>query len=393
MESLFEPTSYLDSSPYDPSSFLTFSSFADLTATPPSVSDSWDDLFYSPASSSSYSSSSSFSPCSSFQTKSSLFRTAHSTSSDCSSPDLSFDPFEIGLSSFEITTPGIFHTPSKAGPSKLSAADVAPPALTHRPTGSIDSTWDSPLITPALGAPGGYVSPIQNSKSAFSWEDAPSTLATSSSYTPPTTAVSQIPLRVASNPSIGAHKNPRAIRAVTSMPALKEEVDNFQWFDGTMDDLPVTDEALVDNFDWVFGDYGLGNNLPMEGTIFAAFRENEASDPKSSTPTTSTSTSTRVPSESTFSIPSSTSPVDSTDNHYNVENINLNTSWYGSSAQVAQVDPSTSPLVLDYDFSQMFTIDPGVLGGDSRPASAPGAEGVDSTGMLSAPMAGQMSRR
>lgn len=403
MESLFEPSSYLDQSPYDSSSFLTFSSFADLTASPPSISDTWDDIFYSPAaSSSSYSSISSTPPPCSLHTNIKsiaphLLRTPYSTSSDCSSPDLSFDPFEIGLSAFDLSAPGIFHQPSKVGNTKLSAADVTAPGLTHRVTPSTDSNWDSPLVTPALTIPG-YVSPVQNSKSAFSWEDAPSSLASSSNYTPPTTAVASVPLRVASNPSLGAHKNPRAIRNVTSMPALKEEVDTFQWFDGTsLDDVAVTDENLVDNFDWVFGDYGLGDSLPMEGTIFAAFKENESVDQQDITPVTSTTTSTKIPSESTFSIQSSTSPRETiTDNYYNNNNNNNTPSWYQPSPEVTQVvNQSSSGMLQNYSFGQMYTIDPLSLGGsadETRPASAPGAESGESVGMLSAPL-GQMSRR
>jgi hypothetical protein len=177
------------------------------------------------------------------------------------------------------------------------------------------------------------------------------------------------------------------------MPALKEEVDTFQWFDGTSLDGtdPVIDEALVDNFDWVFGDYGLGENL--QGTIFAAFKENEPAEPAHNTPLTSASTSGLLPHEPVFSTThNSTSPIETTDNS-NINNNDLS-SWYAQNAEMTQaVNPSAQ--MQTYEFPSSFGIDPTVLGGGSdgsRPASAPGGD-VEGMGMLSAPVSGQMSRR
>lgn len=271
MHAMFEPSPYFldpNSEPETFSSFLSFSSFADLDFT--SALPSWN--FFSPKSP----------------------RPAPaSIASDTSSPSRS-DPFEIIASAFDTPSPagdiGIFHTPAKAGQSKLSGTASSLQTLSHRSSDSGEE-WNTPE-TPSLTYKSStdsfqsfatgtefYLSPSRSVP--FSWDDASSTLA-SSSYEPPTPTLH----RTASNPSLGSSRLRPPAKPVVSMPALKEE-DHVvstpsQWFDGTeispaspsrLLDPPSNgvDDVLVDNFDWVFGDFGLGEIVPTDSTIFAAF--------------------------------------------------------------------------------------------------------------------------
>ncbi|CAD6568425.1 MAG: hypothetical protein TREMPRED_004536 [Tremellales sp. Tagirdzhanova-0007] len=257
-----DPTSQFGAS----TSFLSFSSFADLDSSAPS----WN-LFASDLSK------------------------PGSSSSNTSTPSPS-NPFEIIRSAFETPSPpgeiGIFHTPAKAGPSKLSGSESSTQTVSQRSSSSSASEeWRTP-VTPSLTTKSScdsfqsfatgsdlYLSPPRTAP--FSWDDASSTLA-SSSYEAATPA----PHRTTSNPTLGSTRTRPSIKPIASMPALKEE-DSIpstpsQWFDGTeflgssfpqTMDVPqdVTDDALADDFEWVFGDYGLGQTVSAESTIFTAF--------------------------------------------------------------------------------------------------------------------------
>ncbi|WVR09456.1 hypothetical protein IAU60_006523 [Kwoniella sp. DSM 27419] len=250
MDTIFDPDTYLldPSSGYDSNSFLSFSSFSDLSN--PSWNDFAKDCKDPPARS----------------------------DSDASSPG-PIDPFEIVNASIEPPVSesdyGIFHAPG----TKLSSIDERSGYLSHRSSGSLDS-WGEP-ITPSLTTSfnQGYNSlTASSSSSAFAWDEAAPSLAGSSSYTPPAPAY-----RVASNPVIGANRHPRTIKNVTSMPALKEEDTMAPLFDPSeyLESLPIqvpqasgeSDEGLVNEFDFVFGDYGLGAGASLpEGTLFDAFQ-------------------------------------------------------------------------------------------------------------------------
>ncbi len=162
------------------------------------------------------------------------------------------------------------------------------------------------------------------------------------------------------------------------MPALKEEdfVASIpsQWFDGTefletsaaqSVDAPfgATDDVLAGDFDWVFGDYGLGETVPAESTIFPAWHSDQ-----------------RTP------VNDATAP----------------TPFHDPSAPDLSWLPDPSMMGGDYGFTAPgFTIDPmavmapnGVEGEPSRPSSAPGLNGGELSGqMLSVPMADMMTRR
>jgi len=161
------------------------------------------------------------------------------------------------------------------------------------------------------------------------------------------------------------------------MPALKEE-DQIpstpsQWFDGTEIVESSTsqthhgaDEGLIDEFDWVFGDYGLGNVVPTDSTIYAAFHSDH--------PT----------------------PVD--------EHFDPNEMYHQQPADMSWLPGPSTQDVADmnhFTFSSPYTIDPtavmatnGMDEESSRPSSAPGLNGGEGSGqLLSVPMGDMMKRR
>ncbi|WWD19233.1 hypothetical protein CI109_103691 [Kwoniella shandongensis] len=379
MASFFEPDSYLfdPSTQYDPESFLTFSSFSDLS------SSNWDD----------YSLPEPKQP------------PANSVS-DASSPTPS-DPFEIVHSAFEQeSTPiesevGIFHTPTKASGS--GSRDSQNPSYTHGSTSSSD-TWDTP-ITPsvnksasdtfAFGVTGNEFY-VPASQTGFAWDQATPSIS-GSSYTPPT-PIHQAH-RITSNPVLSSNRLPRTIKQISSMPALKEEDQmastSSQWFsgadftEGQPSLLPpanindAAEEKLVDEFDWVFGDYGLGEAVPSDGTIFEAFKQEEHADSIAMTQSLSHNaldSYSQLPTASGSSIPN-WAPQTSTQ-----DVIGLGQFDFSSQHNLPQ---TMAP----------FTIDPMAVMGtngmeeeSSRPSSAPGLNGGEGRGLLSVPMADMMMK-
>ncbi|KAK4686438.1 hypothetical protein P7C73_g3685, partial [Tremellales sp. Uapishka_1] len=375
MESIFESSSYLfESSPYDASpSFLSFSSLADPSSSLFDLSEPshWErDLFT--------------------KTKPSPASNASTTPS----PDPS-NPFPLAYLAFDhdnevVSTPaagdiGIFHTPTPGG--KI----VGQPHISHRSTSSSEG-WNTPL-TPSLTtksscdsfatfATGSDFYPASSSNPpGFAWDEL-STNHASSSYTPST----PLPHRVQSVPTLNSSRPPRPVATRASMPALKEE-DQLastpsQWFDGTETAADIlaqqqilnADDALAEDFDWVFGETGLGEALPLEGTIFEAFHQ-EDDHASGSMPAESSNW------ESTSSLPSYSATQPSNDFAWQAQDFNG----------------------LDNDFAfdtTDFTIDPMAIMGTSyvaeeqRPMSAPGLNVGESSGqMLSVHMPAFMTRR
>ncbi|KAK8854627.1 hypothetical protein IAR55_003366 [Kwoniella newhampshirensis] len=377
MASFFEPDAYLfdPSTQYDPNSFLTFSSFSDLPS-------NWDDLSLSDSK-----------------------QPPANSVSDSSSPAPS-DPFEIVNCAFEPSTPaeaevGIFVAPSKAA--SFGPRDSQAQTYTQRSTSSSD-TWESP-VTPsanqklasdtfAFGVSGNEFY-VPASQTGFAWDQATPSIS-GSSYTPPTPV--RPAHRIASNPVLNTNRRPRTIKPISSMPALREEDQmtstGSQWFsgadftEGQGSLLPpanisdATEEKLVDDFDWVFGDYGLGEAAPADGTIFAAFKEEGPTDSIEMTQPLS-----HNPLDPSFIPPASSSSM---------------SNW---------LPQASAPDVIglgQFDFSSQhnlpqtvapFTIDPmavmGTNGTDeesSRPSTAPGLNGGEGRGMLSVPMADMMMK-
>jgi hypothetical protein len=192
------------------------------------------------------------------------------------------------------------------------------------------------------------------------------------------------------------------------MPALKEEEQTsaFQWFDGT--DLSttvetkqvqpmsnITEEALVDDFDWVFGNYGLGDAIPTESTLFAAFRETEPAtilapsqvqvQPRTISPVLLASTSQSNTVDLSYEMPLSPSHTAQL------------SSWLNTSAQDVVVPAFDLLSPAAYSSPAANTIDPMAVmvpnNSDERPSSAPGLNGGDGSGLLSVPMGDTMTRR
>lgn len=238
-------------------------------------------------------------------------------------------------------------------------------------------------------------------KDTFSWDDAPLSLgASSSSYTStlaPTQPIVHQALRVASNPTLGAAiKNPRAVKLVTSMPALREEdqssvpITPSAWLDDSAlldaspsDPAPAasgsTEEPLTaEDFNWML-QYGVNPGLGLgeshEDTIFSAFHE-AVGDP--------------VPA-----LSADTSPIIDVDLGVSVDPVTGDMGWL--------FDPSAQDVGgtgnLSYNLTSMkdLTINPldvmaahGGVDEEQRPNSAPGAD--VSAALLSVPVGDSMTR-
>ncbi|WRT68583.1 uncharacterized protein IL334_005561 [Kwoniella shivajii] len=370
MESIFESDSYLldpSSSQYDSESFLSFSSFSDLT---------WNDFSVD------------------------IKRPPARSVSDTPSPTIS-EPFEIISAVFpptpaETSDYGIFHTPTKYS----NVGEEQPGFFSHQSSGSTDS-WGEP-ITPSLSgksfaalSSNNTFTPSQ-STTGFAWDEATPSFS-GSSFTPPTPSYQAHPHRVTSNPVIGSSsRKPRALNKPTSMPVLKEEETTTQWVDGInildaplqLPDVPLEasldDDNLLEGFDWSFNPQDL-SSFSTDGTIFAAF--NEPTDP---IPMMHSHSHTGVFPTQTFD--QTHFPSASTDYP----------SWmpeYPTSQDVAGLGDfniQSQPFGL----LPAFTIDPmaimstnGVDEDSSRPSSAPGLNGGEgSKEMLSVPTADVMMR-
>ena len=362
---LFDPSSQMEETP---SSFLSFSSFAALAniATSP-WSPSWDsDLSHPEGASEKTSTNSNKRKAKSyfphFSDSDSAYSPSHSDATDRSH----------GVGSLEPVTPhlgdvGLFD--SEAGSSTSNKASSGLPE-------SFTSLRSS---TPTL-------------LSKESIESIATVVGSASSSARRKASVTPSPLRTASNPVLGSTYR-RPVKPIASMPALNEDdtlgAVEGRLFDGLdMTDVfgingfaatsskqirhdSVNDDVLAEDFEWVFGGYGLGGSgsssssgsasvastgiVPAESTIFAAFQDG----------------------------PASTSTTD----QFDVTGVD--SSFYGSfdSAPTFTIDPM--------EFIGSMATENGLAVGtiDCRPSSAPGLIGVGSGQMLSIPMGDMMSRR
>lgn len=247
MDSLFEP-SYVDPLDAASSSFLSFSALDDLASPLDAIFStlgqspvpSFSAFPSSAASSLPPSSSSSASGTSWGNAGPSKLRSPESAHSSETDSPLPIDPLDVFIAAFEPVTPpadcGIFHDGS-TGSRKLGGADSQPSYFSHRSSVSASTTesWASPVSPHAFrkGAidtplvrfanPADLLlssSPPSQSSIPFSWDAASTTLG-STSYAPPPTPT---PLRVASNPTLGAaYRNPHRLKAVPSLSSLPED--------------------------------------------------------------------------------------------------------------------------------------------------------------------------
>jgi hypothetical protein len=408
---------YLDPTTLGDSSFLSFSSFADLTQS------TFDEEY-------SQFTSSFGQVCDSIQDDKrshTPYQSSPTPPFSCSDVGSDFEfsqnPFSL-LASNAISpvTPtlctgdfGIFHTPSRAGPSKLSGPGQQPIHHVSQRSTSSSSDWNSP-VTPSLTYKSSvdslatlapehdfYLSPPSNT--GYGWDDQAYGASSSSySHSVQNSPPSPSPYRVTSNPTLNTNRHHRAIKQITSMPALKEEDQSTAWFDQFInDDTTKVDEGLAENFDWTFPEFGLGTagEMGTEGTIFEAFQEMETkqeppasifedlstaqfSDPSSST----TVSYSQVDVEAPSIVPDlSFSSVD--DNSEFMQEFNQ---WQNDNSVPQSSAPSSS---WSNQYSSHGGIDPmSVFQQDLRPSTAPDALGMWSdNASLSVPGPGSMLRR
>jgi len=425
MMSTLDLFKYLDPTTSDDSSFLSFSSFADL-AQPRYQQDD-------------YSLPSSFGQVFDYSQESRNtkphFQSSPTPPFSCSDLGSEFespqDPFSIISNAFSplISSPnngdfGIFHTPSKAGPLKLSGPS------THQSQRSISSSsdWNLP-VTPSLTYKSSvdslatlapehdfYLPPSSHLPSpGYGWDDQAfgASSSTSAHNSPP----SPSPYRVVSNPSIGT-RHPRVIKQIMSMPALKEEDQSNSWFDEFIqnDDAKVEDK-LAEDLDWTltFPDFNQGNTESTDGTIFQAFTEQDSNDLTNLSFDNQPSSST-LPTYGQVEAPAivpdlSFSSVDENDVSHFYQWMNENpvdmsaSSLDMSSSSNLNLDNSASTL----DLSSASTSAPSTSWGnypaqtgiapsavfqnDLRPATAPDALGWSDNSSLGVPGPGSMMRR
>ena len=292
---VFEAHKYLDPTTLDDSSFLSFSSFADLTRTP------YDESLSPIASSSSARShlkrkqpqlvqpqrlqSQAFGLYQSFDLESYSTPTPPSSHSDSGSEASSTPrPFHAvacsASSSYTPRTPtsvvhdlSILHTPSssplinRGGPSRYSAPTTTPSHHVSHRSASSSSDWNSP-VTPSLTYKSSVDSlasfapepdfflPPPSTNTAFGWDD--QSLGSSSSLTlrSPNSPPSPSPHRIASNPTLGKNRHPRTLTQVKSLPSLREEgavsMDNNEFANSLFDQFTNFENLALgsDNQDW-----------------------------------------------------------------------------------------------------------------------------------------------
>jgi hypothetical protein len=420
---------YLDPTTSDDSSFLSFSSFADLTQ--PRYQDQDD-----------YSLPSTFGQVCDYSQESGnskpYFQSSPTPPFTCSDVGSPQDPFSIISNIFSpiIDSPsnngefGIFHTPSKAGPSKLSG----PNHQSQRSTSS-SSDWNSP-VTPSLTykssvdslatlAPENdfYLPPSSHLPSpGYGWDDQAfgASSSTSAHNSPP----SPSPYRVVSNPSLGT-RHPRVIKQIMSMPALKEEEQSNSWFDEFLHDEDAkVEEKLAEDLDWTlsFPEFNQSNNeTSTEGTIFQAFTEQESNDisnlsfdniqPSSSTlPTYSQVEAPSIVPDLSFSsvdnddvshfyqwmndnpVDMSASTVDMTSSNLDMTTSTLDMS--SASTSGPSVSSSSVPSTSWGNYPAQNGIAPSaVFQNDLRPATAPDLGIWSDNSSLGVPGPGSMMRR
>ncbi|OXG76321.1 hypothetical protein C348_04893 [Cryptococcus neoformans Gb118] len=249
-------------------------------------------------------------------------------SSSTSSPSLS-EPSDVLNDDFQPPTPkcgevGIFHTPPKSTNGYEECDSFTPE---HTLSSSMDA-FVTPIKSLKSSISGygqyGYNLPtdsvfLSSSHSNFPWDDASSNLS-GATYQP--LSVAPRAMRVASNPTLDAPRNPRFVKQVVSMPSLKEEALNTE-SDWDNSKSFVTDEqqglnvdfvssrAPVDGFDNVFGGFGTGENGVNTAASTLTFQSPESLD-LSTQSTVNTMDIRSIPSSSTSMPMSSWQPQTST---------------------------------------------------------------------------------
>lgn len=321
-------------------------------------------------------------------------------SSSISSPSLS-EPSDVLNDDFQPSTPkcgqvGIFHTPPKST-NDYEECDLFTPEHT------LSSPMDA-FITPIKSSKSsvsgydqyGYITPadsifLSSTRSNFPWDDVSSNLSGATYQTP---SVTPRAMRVASNPTLDAPRNPRFVKQVVSMPLLKEEPlntesdwDNSKSF--VMDEQQgmdvgfVSSRAPVNGFDNVFGGFNTGENGVNTAASILTFQSPESLD-SSTQYTTNTVDIQSIPSSSSSMPMLSWQPQTSTmQDHVGLF----------PAIEISQPDTHVAGPIGD------FTINPKAVmcsnEGESlvRPSTAPGFRDQETTVPLGPPISEPMNRR
>lgn len=321
-------------------------------------------------------------------------------SSSTSSPSLS-EPSDVLNDDFQPSTPkcgqvGIFHTPPKST-NDYEKCDLFTPEHT------LSSPMDA-FITPIKSSKSsvsgydqyGYITPadsifLSSTRSNFPWDDVSSNLSGATYQTP---SVTPRAMRVASNPTLDAPRNPRFVKQVVSMPLLKEEPlntesdwDNSKSF--VMDEQQgmdvgfVSSRAPVNGFDNVFGGFNTGENGVNTAASILTFQSPESLD-SSTQYTTNTVDIQSIPSSSSSMPMLSWQPQTSTmQDHVGLF----------PAIEISQPDTHVAGPIGD------FTINPKAVmcsnEGESlvRPSTAPGFRDQETTVPLGPPISEPMNRR
>lgn len=332
------------------------------------------------------------------------------TFSSTSSPSFS-EPYDVLNDDYEPQTPkcgeaGIFHTPPKRT-NGYEDCNLLTPDLTS--SSPVDT-----LITPfksSKSSVGGYDQYSYNiptdtflssSRSGFSWDDASSSFS-GATYQPP--SVAPRAMRVTSNPTLEAPRNPRFVKQVVSMPLMKEEPlnaeSNWDNSDGFVPDGQqevdvgyVNNEASVDGFRNVFSNVSIGENGANTAADVLTFQPPEGLD-SSTQYTVSTGDIQSIPSSSSDTMyiqaPSSSSSMPSWQSQTSTMQAHV-----GLFPALEIPQPGTLAAGPKGD----FTINPKAVmcfdgEGQSvmRPSTAPGLRGEETAVLLGPPMSEPMNRR
>ncbi|WVQ90700.1 hypothetical protein IAS59_004481 [Cryptococcus gattii] len=331
------------------------------------------------------------------------------TFSSTSSPSFS-EPYDVLNDDYEPQTPkcgeaGIFHTPPKRT-NGYEDCNLLTSDLTS--SSPVDT-----LITPfksSKSSVGGYDQYSYNvptdaflssSRPGFSWDDASSSFS-GASYQPP--SVAPRAMRVASNPTLDAPRNPRFVKQVVSMPLLKEEPlnteSNWDNSDGFVPDGQqevdvgyVNNGASVDGFRNVFSNVSIGENGANTAADVLTFQSPEGLD---------SSTQYTVNTGDIQSISSSSSNamyIQASSSSSSMPSWQSQTSTMQAHVGLFPALEIPQPGTLAAGPKGDFTINPKAVmcfdgEGQSvmRPSTAPGLRGEETAVLLGPPMSEPMNR-
>ncbi|WVN86206.1 uncharacterized protein L203_101367 [Cryptococcus depauperatus CBS 7841] len=303
-------------------------------------------------------------------------------SSDASSPS-PLDQFDALVGIFEPQTPRsgetiVFRTPSKSvdGLDGQNVFDLDYKSAFDELGTPVKSAFSSDELSLFSVATDEIF--LSSPPGGFPWDDVTDSLPSVPCVAPASTK----PIRVASNPSLGSSRNPHHVKQVISMPSLREEtydLNGDQWLDASQFSLSQLDlpqmnsihEESLENFETIFGDFGLDDQSGGPGGPVFAFE-----------PSPEDNGSSLIPS----SIPPSPWHHEMTDMQAHVDFLPM-------------FDLPQQNDEMVESFSENLTVNPMAVMADptkdsmSRLSTAPGLQGGEKLELLSAPMPEPIAKR